>query len=294
MPFLKSDAFDVIVVGVSFYQKALEKICGDRREEGIELHVQAKIIPYDNNPYDANAVRIEIEDEIVGHLSRKSASIWRSKMISDGLSGAVTCPAIIIWNREYYTSGNYAVWLDIDLNLPDSKPEIKSENTVFVVPTNQSNSIEFLVNELNRFELLNCKVGDEVNLWEANCDKQIFIYRQGTDFGEGKIGICPDSVCDILLAAAGWDASIASIYDGGCKISCKFLTEAEMAERCAKSEAEIAARKAERKAEKLAEMAARKAEKLKVQGKGDKLRNELDANSRFLGKYHAKYLPKKD
>jgi hypothetical protein len=231
-----SGSFPVIVVGVFFYQKALEKICGGRREEGIELHVQAKIIPYDDNPDDAHAVRIEIEDEIVGHLSRRKALIWRSKMISDGFSGAVECPAKIAWDRVFDKAGSYGVWLDIDLTLPDSKPERHSA-TDAVVPTNQSDHIEFFVNELNRFELLNCKVGDEVNLWQKGGSKEIFIYRKGTDFGQGKIGICPDAVCDVLLAAAGWDASIASVYEDGCKINCQLLSKAEMGKEADQDEA---------------------------------------------------------
>lgn len=222
-----SGAFEVIVVGVSFYQKALEKICGGRREEGIEGLVQAEIIPYDDNPEDAHAVRIEIEDKLVGYLSRKQALIWRSKMISDGFSGAVTCPAKIAWDRNFDKAGSYGVWLDIDLTLPDSTPERNSQHTVSA-PSNQSNSIEFLVNQLNSFELLNCKVGDEVNLWQKGDSKEIFIYRKNSHLGEGKIGICPGEVCDVLLAAAGWDASIASIYEGGCKIVCKLLSKAEM------------------------------------------------------------------
>ena len=231
-----SGVYDVIVVGVSFYQKALEKICDGRREEGIERHVQAKIIPDDDNPDDAHAVRIEIEGEIVGHLSRKAALIWRSKMISDGFSGAVTCPAKIAWDRNSFKAGSYGVWLDIDLTLPDSTPERNSEHTVSA-PSNQSNSIEFLVNQLNSFELLNCKVGDEVTLWQKGDSKEIFIYRQGTGFGQGKIGVCPDSVCDVLLAAAGWDASITSIYEGGCKIDCKLLSKAEMGKEDDENEA---------------------------------------------------------
>jgi hypothetical protein len=227
---------DVIVVGVSFYQKALEKICGGRREEGIELHVQAKIIPYDDNPNDAHAVRIEIEGETIGHLSRKNALIWRSKMISEGSSGAVTCPAKIAWDRNFDKAGSYGVWLNVDLTLSDSIPERNSAHTVSA-PSNQSNPIEFLVNELNRYELLNCKVGDEVNLWEEGDSKKIFIYRQGSDFGQGKIGICPDTVCDFLLAAAGWDASIASIYEGGCKIVCRLLSKAEMGKQEDQNEA---------------------------------------------------------
>lgn len=180
-----SGAFDVIVVGVSFYQKALEKICGGRSGEGIELLVQAKIIPYDDNPYDAYAVRIEIKAETIGHLSRKDARKWRSKMISEYISGAVTCPAKIVWDKGAEKAGSYVVWIDTDLTLSDSKPERNSALTV-PVPANQSNHIEFLVNELNTFELSNCRVGDVVNLWVADEAKKIFIYRQGTDFGEGK------------------------------------------------------------------------------------------------------------
>ena len=222
-----ADAYNYIITGVSFYQKALEKICGGRSGEGVEVLTEAKIIPYDDNPSDANAVRIEIESEIVGHLSRKDACKWRSKMISESFSGPVTCPAKIVWDRVIINAGGYWVGLNIDLTLPDSTPERHSTNNV-LAPNNQSNHIEFLVHELNRFELLNCKVGDKINLWRKGDSKEIFIYRRGMDFGQGKIGICPDSVCDVLLAAAGWDASIASIYEGGCKIVCRLLSKAEM------------------------------------------------------------------
>jgi len=219
--------FDVIVVGVSFYQKALEKICGSRREGDIELHVQAKIVPYDYNPDDVHAVRVEIEGETVGHLSRKKALIWRGKMISEGFSGAVTCPAKIAWDRNFDKAGSYGVWLDLDLTLSDSMPEGNSTHTVST-PPNQLNHIEFLVNQLNRFELLSCKIGDGVNLWKKGESKDIFIYKKNSPFGEGKIGTCPDQICDVLLAATGWDASIASIYEGGCKIDCKLLSKTEM------------------------------------------------------------------
>ena len=121
-----SGAFDVIVTGVSFYQKALEKTCGGRSVEGIEVITQAKIIPYDDNPYDAYAVRIEIKGEIVGHLSRKDARKWRSKMISECFSGAVTCPARIVWDKGADKAGSYGVWLDTDLTLSDSKSERNS------------------------------------------------------------------------------------------------------------------------------------------------------------------------
>ena len=223
-----SGTFDVIVVGVSFYQTALEKICGNKHEQGVALFTQANIVPYNDNPHDANAVRVEIDGETVGHLSRKNASIWRSKMISDNLSGAIKCPAKIVWDRSAHKEGSYGVWVDLDLTLSDSKPEIAQTASV---AGNQSDQIEFFVNKLNRFELSHCKVGDDVNLWVAEETGEIFIYRQEADFGEGKIGVCPDEVFKTIQNAPGCDAKIVSIYEMGCKISCRLISKAEMAER---------------------------------------------------------------
>jgi len=150
-------------------------------------------------------------------------------MISEGIAGIVMCPAKIKWDRGAFTRGSYGVWLDVDLTLPDSKPEINSAHTV-LVPT-EPDHIEFLVNQLNRFELSKCKVGDAVNLWDAAHTKEIFIYRQGSYYGEGKIGVCPDEFYKTISNAPGFDSKIAGIYEGGCKISCKLISKAEMADR---------------------------------------------------------------
>ncbi len=125
-----SGSFDVIVVGVSFYQKALEKICSCKSEEGVKMLFPAKIIPYDNNPVDPYAVRIEIKGETVGHLSRNDACKWRSKMLSEGFSGVTTCPAKILWDKGFEKTGSYSVCLDVDLTLSDSKPEINSAQAI--------------------------------------------------------------------------------------------------------------------------------------------------------------------
>ena len=227
---MQTGTFDVIVVGVSFYQAALEKICGNKHEEGAGLLVQANIVPYNDNPHDANAVRVEIDGEIVGHLSRKNASVWRSKMISDKHSGVIKCPAKIVWDRSVYKEGSYGVWLDLDLTLSDSKPEIDIAQTP-LVSDKQPDHIEYFVNQLNRFELSYCKVGDDVNLWDAEETKEIFIYRQGAAFGEGKLGVCPDEFYKMIRKAPGCDATIVGIYENGCKISCRLISKAEMAER---------------------------------------------------------------
>ena len=85
------------------------------------IYKQAMLVPENDNPEDANAVRVDIEGETVGHLSRRNATLWRSKMISENRSGVVMRPVEIVWDRSYVAEGSYGVLLDIDLSLPDSK-----------------------------------------------------------------------------------------------------------------------------------------------------------------------------
>lgn len=225
-----SGVFDVIVVGVSFYQDVLKKICDNKRADGTAFFKEATIVSYDDNPHDAHAVRVEIDGATVGHLGRKNAIIWRSKMISDYHSGAVRCPAKIVWDRSYDSVESYCVWLDLDLTLPDSNPE-PNVSQARLASNNQTDHIEFLVKKLNRFELSNCKAGDNVNLWVAEEAREIFIYMRGAPPGEGKIGVCPDELFKTIRNAPECDATIASIYEGGCKIACRLISKAEMAER---------------------------------------------------------------
>lgn len=151
-------------------------------------------------------------------------------MISENRSGEVMCLAQIVWDIGYIAEGSYGVLLDIDLSLPDSRIEQGSVGKLSV-SSEQPDHIEFLVNQLNRFELSHCNVGDPVGLWDVPGTRDIFIYRQGTGFGEGKIGICPEEIYRTIRKAPGCDASIADIYEGGCKIACRLISKAEMAER---------------------------------------------------------------
>jgi hypothetical protein len=235
--------FHVSVVGVTFHQEALQIICGNKREEGVPIYKQAIMIPENDNPEDANAVRIDIGGETVGYLSRRNATVWRGKMISENRSGEVMCLSKIVWDRGYIAEGSYGVLLDIDISLPDSRIESGSADKLSV-PSKPPDHIEFLVNQLNRFELSQCKVGDPVGLWDVPGTRDIFIYRHGTDFGEGKIGICPEEVCKIIHKAPGCDARIDSIYEGGCKIDCRIISKAEMSERMRRAKEKEKAKRA--------------------------------------------------
>jgi HIRAN domain-containing protein len=63
----------VNVVGESSYQPAIRKACG--WSPGTDTHFDcfAELVPEPTNPYDPNAVRVDIDGACVGYLSRADA-----------------------------------------------------------------------------------------------------------------------------------------------------------------------------------------------------------------------------
>ena len=109
-------SYSLNVVGESFYQAQLDNICGGKKEEGHEHITTAKVIPYDSNTYDDHAVKVEIDNMTIGHLSRKDARRYRFKMGSK----ITICPAMITggWKRKdgrKVSEGHYGVRLDLEV-----------------------------------------------------------------------------------------------------------------------------------------------------------------------------------
>lgn len=65
------------VVGESHYQRELEEIAGGRTEDGVDLSVDAELVPQDDNPHDQNAVAVQVNGTIVGFLPREQAAAYR-------------------------------------------------------------------------------------------------------------------------------------------------------------------------------------------------------------------------
>lgn len=86
---------NVKVVGESHYQEALRRIAGRQAGDGFSLDGKlARLVPEPDNPYDHLAVRIEIEGEKVGYLSRGGARRYCKRimaMIDDGEEPIVFC-----------------------------------------------------------------------------------------------------------------------------------------------------------------------------------------------------------
>ena len=108
--------YDVDVVAESYYQEALESICGGRTEDSQRLEVEAFLVPESDNPDDSEAVRIEIQDQTVGYLDRETAHSFRERMAEIGLTpAAAKCGAIIVggWDRSDGDRGHFGVKLDL-------------------------------------------------------------------------------------------------------------------------------------------------------------------------------------
>ena len=108
--------YEIAVVGESHYQDALESICGERTEASAEKYCQAALILEDWNAQDNRAVRVDIQRQTVGYLSRELARVYRRRLAEAGHPDLVgICNAVIRggWERGRGDRGHFGVWLDL-------------------------------------------------------------------------------------------------------------------------------------------------------------------------------------
>ena len=105
------------VVGESHYQPALRKLVGKHGDDSPRLHVRATLVPDDKNPYDKQAVRVDVDGKPVGHMSRDDARLFRRRLDGAGLKGMPTrCHAMVMGGfvRDGGERASYGVMLDIE------------------------------------------------------------------------------------------------------------------------------------------------------------------------------------
>lgn len=108
------------VAGESYYQDALRQIMGSPATAGLRKSGVAVLVPQHGNPFDDNAVQVQIDGRPVGHLSRDDAALYRPgvlKLMEGGshvaLHATVSCGG----------GSSYGVFLDhdpTDFGLPRS------------------------------------------------------------------------------------------------------------------------------------------------------------------------------
>jgi HIRAN domain len=108
--------YAIDVVGESHYQRALNSICGGRKKREATKHVQAALFLEDQNPYDNQAVRVDVDNMTVGYLPRETARIYRTRLREAGHPRLVgLCNAVIRggWDRGPQDRGSFGIWLDL-------------------------------------------------------------------------------------------------------------------------------------------------------------------------------------
>jgi hypothetical protein len=109
--------FAVEVVGVSRRQQALAAIVERHGRSGRTVTTDAVLVLEDTNPHDANAVRVEIDGEMVGYLSRDNARRYRADLAAVGQPQAsVRCKARIVGGFE--TPSGERAHFGVRLDLP--------------------------------------------------------------------------------------------------------------------------------------------------------------------------------
>lgn len=100
----------VPVVGEAAYQDALRSIYRKNGGDGHDLKVGAVLTPENGNRFDANAVRVEIDNRTVGYLSRELAVQYRAALGET----AGQCAAKIVggFEMEDGTSAHFGVKLN--------------------------------------------------------------------------------------------------------------------------------------------------------------------------------------
>src|SRR5438477_6989249 len=107
--------YPVACVGESHYQHALERNCTAANTER-ENQVHALLCVEDTNPYDSEAVRVDVSGSTVGYLSRQDARTYRKLLSAAGCADSLLCRAAIRGRPEQGPNDHgYGIWLDVPL-----------------------------------------------------------------------------------------------------------------------------------------------------------------------------------
>lgn len=106
--------FAVDVVGESQYQAVLESVAG-------EGTIVAALVLEDANPYDDQAVAVEVNGRRAGYLSRANARRYRANLAAAGAEGAIVhCKARVVGG--FMTPSGERAHFGLRLDLPKLSP----------------------------------------------------------------------------------------------------------------------------------------------------------------------------
>ena len=104
----------VAAVGEASYQPALRRICGSDRWEDVRCEVRAVLVPEPSNQFDPNAVMVQVDGQVVGHLSRGDAVEYAPVigMLAEQQS-VIVCEALICGRAPGSETANLGIFLHL-------------------------------------------------------------------------------------------------------------------------------------------------------------------------------------
>jgi hypothetical protein len=108
----------IAAVGESHYQPALHAASGARLGEVVAFDCLAVLVPEPDNPYDANAVMVQVDANLVAYLSREDAASYRSAVQS-----AATSQRVIACNARIAGRGGNSDTLNLGIFLHLPSPD---------------------------------------------------------------------------------------------------------------------------------------------------------------------------
>lgn len=220
--------FSSYAVGHGHHQDALRRIFSERTSEINEKIVEAVLVIDNENQYDSQAVRVDIQDQTVAYLKHENAKQFRKKMREKGpYEIKATCSAkIVYWEREF---DNYLVILDLPLDYYYKASDPAASKVTYEKDAAGSDLLTFEVSNLEQDNLSACQINDRVKLWlpPDGADK-IFLYLNNWRFAfiDGKHF---DFVASHLRKKLPYEAKVTELSAGRCRIQCKLVSQEEAA-----------------------------------------------------------------
>ena len=111
-----SEQYSTKVVGTSFCQENLIRVCGPKKAASVELEVPAELVLENDNQADVNAVAVMVDGLRVGYLPKREAMIHRILIHgSDYSKDRLICLGKINggWDNGYGSCGHYGVAVEL-------------------------------------------------------------------------------------------------------------------------------------------------------------------------------------
>lgn len=104
----RSPRVELDLVGESYRQDALERLCGGRTEDSAQFRCTASLIAEPDNPHDPLAVKVVVDGHHVGYLKRGTTRAWHQRALREG---PINCEAMIVggWDRGSDDRGHFGI-----------------------------------------------------------------------------------------------------------------------------------------------------------------------------------------